>query len=75
MAIKFILSGLGYIGLGPLVVKTNYMICVLKDCNMPMVIREERSHHHLIRVYFVWRLMDGEVVKSRVSNGRVFHLR
>ena len=59
-------------GLGPLAVKTNDMICVLRGCNVPVVIREEHAHHLFVGECFVWGLMDGEVVKNGMGDGRVF---
>lgn len=60
-------------GLGPLAVKTNDMICVLKGCNVPVVIREEHGYHLFVGECFVWGLMNGETVKNGMGNGRVFH--
>ncbi|KAE9373731.1 hypothetical protein N431DRAFT_557726 [Stipitochalara longipes BDJ] len=72
---RFILSKLGYMSLGPLALKANDMICVLRGCDVPVVIREEHSHHLFIGECFVWGLMDGEVIKTGMGNGRVFQLR
>jgi hypothetical protein len=71
---KSILSMLGYMGLGPLAVKTNDMICVLRGYNVPVVIWEEHSHHLFVRECFVWGLMGGEVVKHGMGNGQEFQL-
>jgi hypothetical protein len=63
---------LDYMGLGPLAVKTNDMICVLRGCNVPVVIQEEYNYHLSVRECFVWGLMDGEVVKQGMGNGQEF---
>ncbi|TVY26485.1 Heterokaryon incompatibility protein 6,OR allele [Lachnellula hyalina] len=71
---KFILSKSGYMGLGPLATETNDMICVLRGCNVPVVIREEHGHHLFIGACFVWGLMDGEVIKHGMGNGREMYV-
>jgi hypothetical protein len=60
----FFITESGYMGLGPLGIDTGDMVCILRGCNVPFLIRNENNHYILVGECFVWGLMDGEAVKN-----------
>jgi Heterokaryon incompatibility protein (HET) len=54
----------GYLGLGPLTMQPNDMVCVLLGCSIPVVIRIEAPNRHvLIGECYMHGIMDGEALK------------
>ncbi|KAL3423302.1 hypothetical protein PVAG01_05049 [Phlyctema vagabunda] len=64
----FFITRSGYMGLGPLGIDTGDMVCILRGCNVPFLIRNENNHYVLVGECFVWGLMDGEAVKKVVDS-------
>jgi hypothetical protein len=54
----------GYLGLGPLTMQPNDIVCVLLGCSVPVVIRMQApSRHILIGECYMHGIMDGESLK------------
>lgn len=53
----------GYLGRGPFSVKPGDQVCVLKGCNVPVLLRKEGSHYVHVGPWFVLGFMDGEAGK------------
>ena len=54
----------GYLGIGPLTMQPDDMVCVLLGCSIPVVIRMEAPNRHiLIGECYVHGIMDGEGLK------------
>ncbi len=51
---------LGFLGLGPNGVLLGDIVCILKDCGVPVILREVDSHYLFVGTAFVLGLMGGE---------------
>ena len=60
----------GYLGLGPPTIQPKDLVCVLRGCSMPLVLRQVDCHHVLVGQCHVLGLMDGEGVQ-RIGGGQV----
>jgi hypothetical protein len=68
---RFIESTNGYLGLSPVGTKPGDIICVLMDCDIPVVLRKapEGEHYLFVGTTFVVGFMDGEAVEF-INDGR-----
>lgn len=62
-------TGQGYIGLGPLEVRSGDIICVPHGSEYPIVLRPEEYHYLLVGNAHVYGLMEGEAIEE-VQKGR-----
>ncbi len=59
---------MGLLGLGPSGALPGDIVCILKDCGVPVILREVDSHYLFVGTAFVLGLMDGEA-RSFVEGG------
>lgn len=78
---RFFTTGLGYIGLGPLVMQPGDVVAVLFGSSSPMVMRplvSGKDEYELIGYCYVYGIMKGEAVQSHRARGKAdtfFHIR
>ncbi len=53
----------GFLGLGPCGALPGDIVCILKDCGTPVILRQVDSHYLFVGTAFVLGLMDGEARK------------
>jgi hypothetical protein len=58
----------GYLGIGPNIVHTNDIVCALKGCQFPVILRQVESHFVLVGTCLIQGLMDGELRKALEEN-------
>jgi hypothetical protein len=58
----------GYLGIGPNIVRTNDIVCALKGCQFPVILRQVESHFVLVGTCLIQGLMDGELRKTLEEN-------
>jgi hypothetical protein len=68
---RFIETTSGYLGLSPVGTKPGDILCVLKHCEIPVVLRKapEGEHYLFVGTTFVVGLMNGEAVEF-INSGR-----
>jgi hypothetical protein len=77
---RFIETTSGYLGISPAGTEPGYIICVLKECDVPVVLRKvpEEDCYNLIGTTFIVGLMDGEaaeIIKRGAIEPQWFELR
>jgi hypothetical protein len=58
----------GYLGIGPNIVHINDIVCSLKGCQFPVILRQVESHFVLVGTCWIQGLMDGELRKTLEEN-------
>ena len=62
-AFRFIETPTGYLGLAPNGAAIGDILCVLKGCDTPVVLRKVNEHYVHVGTCFVLGLMDGEAAE------------
>ena len=62
-AFRFIETSVGYLGLAPNGAAIGDVLCVLKGCDTPVVLRKVNEHYVHVGTCFVLGLMDGEAAE------------
>lgn len=67
---RFVETERGYLGIAPMGTKPGDALCILKDCDVPVVIRKvlEEDDYTFVGTSFVLGLMNGEA-KGIVDSG------
>jgi hypothetical protein len=58
----------GYLGIVPDIVHTNDIVCALKGCRFPVILRQVESHFVLVGTCLIQGLMDGKLRKALEEN-------
>jgi hypothetical protein len=58
----FFCTGDGWMGVGPDDLRKGDLVCVLKDCQFPVLLRPEDGHFLLLGTALIHGLMDGEIM-------------
>ncbi|KAN0089070.1 HET domain containing protein [Hyaloscypha variabilis] len=53
----------GHLGYGPKGIQKDDLICVLPNCQVPVILRQVDNHYHFVSTCFVLGLMDGEAAQ------------
>lgn len=65
---SFFISSTGYMGLGPLSLREEDLVCIFPGCRVPLLIRKREDHYVLVGECFVWGLMDGEGLEGKTDD-------
>jgi hypothetical protein len=60
----------GSIGLGPINMKPDDIVCVLGCSSFPVVFRKVSAHYLFVGFYYVYGLIDGEMALMAEQDGR-----